>query len=47
MEQEGGEVICADDGVGFTCTVVSGTACGSRTLVADEPTGPDHISSNN
>lgn len=46
MEQEGGEVICVDVGAGYTCTVVSGTACGSRTLVADEPTGPDHISNN-
>ena len=44
MESEGGEVICADAGVGFTCTAASGTACGSRTLVADESTGPDHIS---
>lgn len=46
MEQEGGEVICVDVGAGCTCTVVSGTACGSRTLVADEQTGPDHISKN-
>lgn len=46
MEQEGGEVICVDVGAGCICMVVSGTACGSRTLVADEPTGPDHISNN-
>lgn len=46
MEQEGGEVICADAGVGFTCTAASGTECGSRMLVADEPTGPDNISNN-
>ena len=46
MEQEGGEVICADAGLGFTSSAVSGTECGSRTLVADEPTGPDHISNN-
>ena len=37
-------MICVDVGAGYTCTVVSGTACGSRTPVADEPTGPDHIS---
>lgn len=46
MEQEEGEVICVDVGAGYTCTVASGTACGSRTLVADEPTGPDHILNN-
>lgn len=46
MEQEGGEVICADAGVGYTCTEVSGTVCGCRMQVADESTGPDHISNN-
>lgn len=46
MEQEGGEVICADAGVGFTCTVVSGTECGSRMQAVDESTGPDHILKN-
>ena len=46
MEQEGGEVICVDVGAGYTCTVVSGTECGYRTLVAVESTGPDHISNN-
>lgn len=44
MEQEGGEVICVDVGAGYTCTVVSGTACGSRMPDAVESTGPDHIS---
>lgn len=44
MEQEGGEVICADAGVGFTCTAASGTACGYRMPAAVESTGPDHIS---
>ena len=37
-------MICADAGVGYTCTAVSGTTCGCRMPVADEPTGPDHIS---
>ena len=37
-------MICADVGAGCICMVVSGTACGSRTLDADESTGPDHIS---
>ena len=46
MEQAGGEMICADVGAGYTCTVVSGTECGYRTLVADEPIGPDHILNN-
>ena len=39
-------MICADVGAGCTCMVVSGTACGSRTLFADESTGPDHILNN-
>ena len=46
MEQEGGEVICADAGVGFTCMAVSGTTCGYRMPAAVESTGPDHISNN-
>lgn len=37
-------MICADAGVGFTCTAASGTACGYRMQDADESTGPDHIS---
>lgn len=44
MEQEGGEVICADAGVGFTCTAASGTACGFRMPAAVELTGHDRIS---
>ena len=46
MEQEGGEVICADVGAGCTCMVVSGTECGYRMPAAVESTGPDHISNN-
>ena len=39
-------MICADAGLGFTSSAVSGIECGYRTLVADEPTGPDHILNN-
>lgn len=46
MEQEGGELICADVGAGCTYMVVSGTVCGYRMQAVDESTGPDHISNN-
>lgn len=39
-------MICADAGVGFTCTAASGTVCGYRMQAVDESTGPDHISNN-
>lgn len=39
-------MICADAGVGCTCTEVSGTVCGYRMQAVDESTGPDHISNN-
>lgn len=44
MEQEGGEVICATSGPGFTSGVVYGTVFWLGTLRVDVLTGPDHIS---